>query len=393
MKTLGAVIEEGRSDRQANGSFRHAGVLACVRGRRLPVRNFRKLHPDAWKVDGERPNAARIATYGCPNCIMRCGITIHDHEGRESELDYENIGLLGPNLEIFDLDQVGSLNYLCDDYGIDTMSAGCVLSFYADAIDRGATTGDFKFGDAERAKELLGIAAARLVGNLLADGSLGWPGLVTARGLCYAGQGIEFAAYNCKFILAWPGLRDESHRRPPKKPGHHRAKTPSANPMGARRRRRSSNCKDPRLEYLVSCRFPWIELGWELKNYPIYFNTATGLNWTLDDFWKVSDRIYALMKFFWAREIPDWDRTRDYPPMVWFDPANADKEGLSPESSWNSMSQRASTTSHPGLDKRDTYQEDGESAWTRSEESRNIQSSSRMKITTAYLDLHLRGRP
>ena len=78
---------------------------------------------------------------------------------------------------------------------------------------------------------------------------------------------------------------------------------------------------------MVACRFPWVELGWDLKNYPVYFNKATGLDWTLDDFWKVSDRIYALMKFFWAREIPDWDLTRDYPPMAWFDPANADTEG------------------------------------------------------------------
>ena len=48
-------------------------------------------------------------------------------------------------LEIFDLPQVGCLNYLCDDYGLDTMSAGCVLSFYADAIDHGAVQGDFRF--------------------------------------------------------------------------------------------------------------------------------------------------------------------------------------------------------------------------------------------------------
>src|SRR4030066_2378917 len=118
-------------------------------------------------------NAARIATYGCPNCTMRCGIAIHDHEGRESELDYENIGMLGSNLEIFDLPQVASLNYLCDDYGLDTISAGAVLGFYADAIDRGSTEGNFKFGDAERAKELLRMTAYREgVGDILAEGTM-----------------------------------------------------------------------------------------------------------------------------------------------------------------------------------------------------------------------------
>ena len=38
-------------------------------------------------------------------------------------------------------------------------------------------------------------------------------------------------------------------------------------------------------EFIVSCRFPWIEIGWSLDNYPKYFNLVTGLDWTLDDFW------------------------------------------------------------------------------------------------------------
>ena len=212
MKAIGTgdLKKVGAIDKETGWSIQSTtGVLAwCNEVAALPVRNFRKTqHPDAWKIDGERLNAARIATYGCPNCTMHCGITIHDHEGRESELDYENIGLLGANLEIFDLDQVASLNYLCDDYGIDTMSAGCVLSFYADAIERGATTGDFTFGDAERAKELLGMAARREgeIGNLLADGTLRMARRFGHGSEAYAMQvkGLEVAAYNCKFI---PGM-------------------------------------------------------------------------------------------------------------------------------------------------------------------------------------------
>ena len=78
---------------------------------------------------------------------------------REMGLIYSRIN--NPNLEIFDLKQMASLNYMCDDFGVDTISAGATLSFYADAIDQGATQGDFKFGDAERAKELLRLTARR----------------------------------------------------------------------------------------------------------------------------------------------------------------------------------------------------------------------------------------
>ena len=281
----------------------------------LPVRNFRKTHhPDAWKIDGERLNNARIATYGCPNCTMRCGITIHDHEGRESELDYENIGLLGANLEIFDLPQVGSLNYLCDDYGLDTMSAGCVLSFYADAIDHGATSGDFKFGDAERAKELLRLAAHRegKVGNLLADGSLRMAREFGHGSEAYAMQvkGLEVAAYNCKFIpgqaLAFGVAAIGAHHREAWIITFEIKHTTreSYGPEKAAKVIELQRIRGGMFEFIVACRFPWIELGWPLDNYPKYFNTVTGLNWTLDDMWRDGRPDLRLIKLHYLREFP-----------------------------------------------------------------------------------------
>src|SRR4030042_1789095 len=105
---------------------------------------------------------------------MQCGIAMLDDQGRESELDYENVGLLGPNLELFDLQQVATLNYLCDDYGIDTMSGGAALSFYADAIEQGAESGDLRFGDFAGFRDALADIALRRgpVGNLLAEGTM-----------------------------------------------------------------------------------------------------------------------------------------------------------------------------------------------------------------------------
>lgn len=315
------------------------GVLAwCNEVAALPVRNHRKTHhPDAWKVDGERLNNLRIATYGCPNCTMRCGITINDSHGRESELDYENIGLLGPNLEIFDFPQVAALNYQCDDYGIDTMSAGGVLSFYADAIDQGAVQGDFKFGDAVKAQELLRQIAMRegKVGNLLAEGSLRAARAIGKGSEAYAMQvkGLEVAAYNCKFI---PGMALAYGVSPIG--AHHReawiitfeikqTTRESYGPEKAQKVVELQRIRGGLFEFIVACRFPWIELGWGLEHYPKYFNTITGLNWTLDDFWRVADRIYGLIKLFWLREYPNTTRRDDYPPAVWFDPANADEDG------------------------------------------------------------------
>ncbi len=314
------------------------GVLAwCNETNTLPVRNMRKTsHPDAWKIDGQRLDEARVATYGCPNCTFHCGITIHDSEKRESELDYENIGLLGASLEIFNLQDVGSLNYLCDDYGLDTISAGDVLAFYADAIDHGATEGDFKFGDAKRAIEILGMIAKREgVGDILADGSYRAALKFGNNSLDYAMQvkGMEISAYNCKFL---PGMALAFGTSPIG--AHHKESWVITYEISETPREAYSQQKVDKIielqrirgglfEFIVSCRFPWVELGMDLNIYTKYFKDATGIDYTLDDFWKIADRIYSLMKLFWLREDPDWDRTRDYVPEVWFDPANADKEG------------------------------------------------------------------
>jgi aldehyde:ferredoxin oxidoreductase len=342
MKKLGTddLRKVQQLDKESGWSIQSTtGVLAwCNEVAALPVRNFRKTHhPDAWKVDGERLNNARIATYGCPNCTMRCGITIHDDAGRESELDYENVGLLGPNLELFDLPQVGALNYMCDDYGIDTMSGGCVMSFYADAVDHGAIPGDIKFGDAEGFKKLLTAIALRQgpVGNLLADGSLRASRAIGKGSEAYAMQvkGLEVAAYNCKFI---PGMALAYGVSPIG--AHHKEswvitfeiKQTSRDSYGPEKAKKVVELQRIRgglFECIVSCRFPWIELGWGLENYPKYFKAVSGLDWTLDDFWTVSDRVYAMIKLFWLREYPKTDRKLDYPPAVWFDPANVDTEG------------------------------------------------------------------
>jgi len=314
-------------------------VLAwCNEVAALPVRNMRKTsHKDAWKIDGERVNAARHATYGCPNCTIPCGIAILDKEGRESELDYENVAMLGANLEIFDLEQVGSLNYLCDDYGLDTISAGAVLAFYGDAIEQGHIEGDFEFGDAEKAKTLLSKMALRQgVGDFLAQGVMRMSREIGKGSDAYALhiKGMEISAYNCKFIpgmaLAFGTSGIGAHHKEAwiiiyeitDTPRESYGKDKAAKVIELQRIRGGL------FESIVACRFPWIELGWELENYPRYFNTVTGLNWKLDDFMTLSDRIYALMRAFWVREFPDWDRTWDHPPEIWFDPSNADKEGI-----------------------------------------------------------------
>ena len=330
----------GEIDKKTGWSIQGTtGVLAwCNEVAALPVRNMRKTHhKDAWKIDGERLSKARVATYGCPNCTMRCGITILDKEGHKAEMDYENIGMLGSNLEIFDLAQVGSLNYLCDDFGLDTISTGGVLAFYADAIDQGAIDGDFKFGDAEKAKELLRKTALRDgIGDFLAQGTMRMAKKIGKGSEAYAMhvKGLEISAYNCKYVpgmaLAFATSSIGAHHKEAWVITFEINETErgSYGKEKAEKVIQLQRIRGGLFEFIVACRFPWIELGWDIDHYPVYFNKVTGLNWGLEDFWKVADRIYALIRAFWVREFPDWNRQWDYPPKIWFDPSNADKEGI-----------------------------------------------------------------
>ncbi len=86
---------------------------------------------------------------------MICGNTIIDSEGIESELDYENVTMLGSNIGIGDLAQIGTLNRICDELGLDTIGAGSCIGFAMECAEKGLVDMDLKFGDFEGAKKLL----------------------------------------------------------------------------------------------------------------------------------------------------------------------------------------------------------------------------------------------
>ena len=71
-------------------------------------------------------------------------------------------------------------------------------------------------------------------------------------------------------------------------------------------------------ESLVACRFPVVETGIGLEHYVYMFNAATGLGYSLDDFFELGDRIYALIRMIWVREKNGWSTAYDMPPERWF---------------------------------------------------------------------------
>lgn len=295
----------------------------------LPTRNFSEgVFEHINNVNGDAVHAATVTQRGCPNCNMICGNTIIDSEGRESELDYENVTMLGSNINLGNLKQIGTLNRICDELGLDTIGAGSVIGFAMECAEKGLIDMPLRWGDFEGAKKLLyEMAMMEGDGALLGLGTKAAAEKIGGEAPDFAVhvKGLEVSAYDCH---AYPGMA-LSFGTSPIGAHHKDAWIISWEISSGIREEYGSEKADKVIEFqrirgglfetLVACRFPWIELGYELEDYIKFYEAATGVKSSLDDMWKMGDRLYALMRAYWVREYGDkWSRKMDYPPVRWF---------------------------------------------------------------------------
>ncbi len=336
-ETLQKLGREGFQDLLKRPNYKHwkaQGTMAtvewCQAASTLPTRNFREgVFDHSKEIDGNTMEASTVKQRGCPNCNMICGNVILDTNGEESELDYENVVMLGSNIGVGDLKQVGRLNRMCDMLGLDTISAGSALGFAMECSEKKLVEGlDLKWGDFEGSQRLLeDMAYMRGHGALFGMGTKVAAEKIGHDSIDYAMQvkGLECSAYDCHLC---PGM-SLSFGTSPIGAHHKDAWVISWEISSGTREEYGPEKADKVIEFqrirggmfecLVACRFPWIELGFEVEHYPKYMEAATGLKWTLDDMWALGDRVYALIRAFWVREFEGkWDRKMDYPPERWF---------------------------------------------------------------------------
>jgi aldehyde:ferredoxin oxidoreductase len=147
----------------------------CNDGGILPVNNFRDgSHPHADQVSGETMQQryqSRPST--CKPCSIMCGHKGTLPDGSDHQIpEYESVGLLGPNLNIFDPDVITAFSDRCGQLGIDTISAGAILAWCMEAAEKGLIDSDLKFGVSEGILEALtDMAHRRGFGDDMADGT------------------------------------------------------------------------------------------------------------------------------------------------------------------------------------------------------------------------------
>ncbi|USS40724.1 aldehyde ferredoxin oxidoreductase family protein [Thermococcus aggregans] len=311
----------------------------------LPTRNFSDGSFEfARSIDGYTMEGMKVKQRGCPYCNMPCGNVVLDADGQESELDYENVALLGSNLGIGKLNEVSVLNRIADEMGLDTISLGVSISYVMEAKEKGIIKDDDapEFGDFKKAKQLaLDIAYRRgELGNLAAEGVKVMSEKLGAKDFAMHVKGLEVSGYNCyiypgmalaygtsaigahhkeAWVIAWEigtaPIEGEKAQKVEYKITY--------DPEKAAKVIELQRLRGGLFEMLTACRLPWVEIGLSLDYYPKLLEAITGVKYTWDDLYKAADRVYALIRAYWVREYNgNWSRGMDYPPERWF------KEGL-----------------------------------------------------------------
>jgi len=183
--------ELNRRIREKTAKFHENGTAGRIAGREvsgdLPIKNFSLGN---WTAGAQRITAqvyGEITTrshHGCFACPIACAKRIEVRDGvykglKMAQPEYESAAALGSNVLSGDPIEVAVANMLCNRYGIDTISAGVVLGFFFECVERGIIrpedTGLRKgrpvWGDHEAIKELLRMISQREgIGDVLAEG-------------------------------------------------------------------------------------------------------------------------------------------------------------------------------------------------------------------------------
>jgi aldehyde:ferredoxin oxidoreductase len=153
-------------------------------GGNLATHNYsRGWHPDYAKLDGStyEPQIGG-GTTTCYGCVVSCRKRVKATAPYEltdalGGPEFETLGMMGSNLDITDAAAVAKANELCNKYGMDTITVGCIAGYIFECMEKGlisqADTDGKKtgFGDPEGLFWLIeAIAHREGIGDVCAEG-------------------------------------------------------------------------------------------------------------------------------------------------------------------------------------------------------------------------------
>lgn len=128
----------------------------------LPTKNFQQGTFNGFEnINSDAVKAARAGKKGCLSCALGCGNYTRKGKAVVEGPEYETLAICGSNCGIDDLEAVVEFNNLCDDYGLDTISAGNVTAFAMELTEKGIKDFGLRFGDKESYLQVPGLIARK----------------------------------------------------------------------------------------------------------------------------------------------------------------------------------------------------------------------------------------
>jgi aldehyde:ferredoxin oxidoreductase len=297
----------------------------------FPTRNFQSGTIEGYEnLSGEvMREKIVVSDKACFACPSPCGkySYVRKHGVRVEGPEYETAALLGGDCGLTDIQDVAYANWLADELGLDSISAGNCIAFAMECYQRGVigpahTDGlELQFGAPETVFTLLKrIAHREGIGDVLAKGvkrtAAEWGGGSEAWAIHV--KGMEQSGYEThhapSMLLAYMTCDVGAH--------HNRAWAITYDLQVGRDGYTPDKAAKvielqhirPLFDCLGCCRLQWVELGLDLAYYAPMLRAVTGLNTTWEDLLAISERVWNLTRLYWMREVTGFGRGWDAPP-------------------------------------------------------------------------------
>lgn len=278
----------------------------------LPVYNFQKTKYEyADKIDGYALEKVKLYSRPCSNCIVPCEHVVPFNIGGEKGeigVEYETTGMIGSNTGLKSLEEIAYANYLCDNYGLDTITMGSVIAFVMECFQKGILTEEdvgfnVEWGDINAIRKLIELTAKK-------EGF----GELTALGVKKLSEKIGRGSE--RFAMHVKGLEISAydHRAAPAMAlsyatcdigAHHNRSWAITYDLQVGRYSYGEDKVDrviylqhirPLFDMLGVCRLYWVELGVDPNLYAEAYSAITGKEVTLNDLLKKSEKVWNLTR-------------------------------------------------------------------------------------------------
>jgi aldehyde:ferredoxin oxidoreductase len=165
----------------------------------LPTRNHQSAYfENAENISGEKmTETILVRKKPCYSCFVACGRGTKS-DGVEGEgPEYENAWALGADCGVDDLEWVTRANYLCNDLGLDAISAGVTIACAMEMSERGYIREKIAWGDGKAVCDLVKKMGYREgIGDEMTDGSFRFAGKYGHPEISMSSKKLELAGYD-----------------------------------------------------------------------------------------------------------------------------------------------------------------------------------------------------